>query len=195
VLLGCLLWGLVGAWRRDRREGGDWSLPAPGLRPTNLVAVVIVALTALNGLSPYLGLKSATGFNMFANQVTADGATNHFIVTRTAGLRAEEGATLEIVETDDDQLARFQDLQFGVPASVLGDYLAQSPSSAVTVRWPDGEIEVIDARPADRSGQGSDRTGRLVIDETAWWKYRFLNYLSVPTGPSTPCENPRLVAP
>lgn len=63
-----------------------------------LAAAVVVALAVLNGLSPYLGLKTRTGFDMYGNLRMEAGRSNHLIVPRSLdllGLLADRGRILE----------------------------------------------------------------------------------------------------
>ena len=53
------------------------------MRPPGAVAWVLVTLVVANGLTPYLELKTAYGFNMYANLVTVAGESNHFVVRDT----------------------------------------------------------------------------------------------------------------
>jgi len=62
--------------------------PAPKLafRLAPIMAVVVL-LTSLNAVSPYLELRSAGAFNMYANLHTFDGETNHYLLPGTLSLR------------------------------------------------------------------------------------------------------------
>jgi hypothetical protein len=53
--------------------------PRGGLKPS-AVAVTMWALLALNGMSPYLGLKTESSFSMFSNLRTEGGDWNHLFV-------------------------------------------------------------------------------------------------------------------
>ncbi|HJQ95227.1 MAG TPA: HTTM domain-containing protein, partial [Acidimicrobiia bacterium] len=67
------LWGIVRAWRSGTEL--RW-------HPGWLAGAVVVA-TLINGLTPYTEIKTAYGFNMYANLVTARGESNHFLVRHT----------------------------------------------------------------------------------------------------------------
>lgn len=49
-------------------------------RPASPLLWVIPALALLNGLTPYLGLKTVANFSMFSNLRVEAGASNHFLV-------------------------------------------------------------------------------------------------------------------
>lgn len=189
VLLALILRGLYLAWRSgaDRpgstdggeRESGFWPV---SLRPPGVAAVVLVAVVLLNGLSPYLELKSATGFNMYANLLTANGESNHLVIRRTAGLRGGQGETVEIVESNDDGLASYADSGFTLPVANLADYLADhlddDPDLTVTYRLADGTVETAPSPEAT-----------IQPEPMAWWAERFLLFRAVPVADPPACQN------
>jgi hypothetical protein len=64
----------------------------------NLAASMVVALAILNGLSPYLGLKTRTGFDMYGNLRMEAERSNHLLVPRSLdvlGLLADRGRILD----------------------------------------------------------------------------------------------------
>ena len=68
------------------------------MRLPGLAAWVLVAIVVANGLTPYLELKTALGFNMYANLVTVAGDSNHLVVRRTAHVLPVQDDLLEVVE-------------------------------------------------------------------------------------------------
>lgn len=138
-LLGFAAWVPVAAWLvlRTARDGlGPASLP---MRLPGAGAWVLVAVVVANGLSPYLEVKTAAGFNMYANLVTVSGDTNHLVVRRTAHLSAAQDDLLEVVESADDQLELYAEEGYLLPRRNLLDYLARHPGSSVVVRDENGE--------------------------------------------------------
>ena len=89
--------------------------------------------------APTWELKTALGFNMYANLVTVDGETNHLVVGRTAHLRDVQDDLLEVVETEDDGLDLYRTEGYLLPGRNLLDYLARHPEVSVVVRGKDGE--------------------------------------------------------
>lgn len=174
ALAGFIGRGLVAAWR-DRWPEEPEPLP---LRPANLLSIALVALTLLNGLSPYLELKTATGFNMYANLTTADGSSNHLVVARTAGLREDQSATVEILASDDAGLASYADTGFALSVANLADYLAGHPAVTVTYRL-DGAV--IEHRP--------DHPGPIEPEAMGWAEERFALFRAVPMADPPACQN------
>ena len=118
-------------------RGGLGPSPVP-MRLPGVVAWALVSLIVANGLTPYLELKTAFGFNMYANLVTVDGESNHFVVRDTLPLTDVQEHLLTVVETDDRRLQKYSDDGYLIPERNLLDYLARHPSVSVVVSDTDG---------------------------------------------------------
>jgi hypothetical protein len=94
--------------------------------------LVFPALVILNGLSPYLELRTAYAFNMYSNLETVDGSSNHFIVTRTLPLTDIESDRIRIVATSDPGLELYIGEAFDLPYLQLRDYLSRHRDASVT---------------------------------------------------------------
>ncbi len=115
---------------------GPSSVP---MRLPGPVAWVLVGLVIANGLTPYLELKTATSFNMYANLVTVAGESNHVVVRRTLNLTDVQDHLLTVIETDDASLQRYAEDGYRIPERNLLDYLARHPSTSVVVSDEDGQ--------------------------------------------------------
>jgi hypothetical protein len=93
---------------------------------------IVPVLVLLNGLSPYLELRTAYAFNMYANLQTADGDTNHFLVTRTVPLTDYQSDLVRIIDSSDAGLRLYSDARFDIPLLQLRDYLSHHPDVALT---------------------------------------------------------------
>jgi hypothetical protein len=67
----------------------------------------IPALIFVNGMSPYLGLKTQTSFSMFSNLRTEGGITNHILLPTSMQLNNLQKDLVEVVDTDLDELKPF----------------------------------------------------------------------------------------
>jgi hypothetical protein len=92
-----------------------------------LVPVVVV----FNGLTPYLELKTAYGFNMYSNLVTADGETNHFLVPRTLPVNGNAADVVRIERTSDPGLNLYVSRGYDLPYLSLRAYLANHPTASI----------------------------------------------------------------
>jgi hypothetical protein len=166
-----------------RADGRSEAMEPPLAWRVSVPVLAVVALTMLNGLSPYLELKTATAYNMYANLVTGGGGTNHFIVPATAGLRDGAADIVTIVETDDEKLAGYVDSGFALPFANLSHHLARHPESALTyVR--DGETHVI-----ERAGDHPELQQRMPI-----LLEKFALVRAVPLDDPPACQNAWLPA-
>jgi hypothetical protein len=78
----------------------------PGLlRPASLVWLIGPILVVANAMSPYLGLKTQTTFTMYSNLQTEAGHWNHLVFPESMRIFGYQDETVEIVESDDRQLA------------------------------------------------------------------------------------------
>jgi hypothetical protein len=138
-LIGFGAWLPVSAWLiwRVARDGFGRS-PLP-MRLPGGASMVLVALVVANGLTPYLELKTALGFNMYANLVTVAGETNHLVVPKTLHLRDVQDNLLRVVESDADGLDIYAREGYLVPERNLQDYLARNPDVSVVVTDAGGE--------------------------------------------------------
>lgn len=89
------LLGLPGGSRPAERA-------APRQAPAWLWAVPAIVL--LNGLNPYLGLRTQLSFSMFSNLRTEGGSSNHLFMPRLVTLGGYQEDLVEVVETDDPDL-------------------------------------------------------------------------------------------
>ena len=140
-----LLWIPLGGavvWLAVRGVGRPASVP---LRPTGVAAALLLVLVVANGLAPYVGAKTAFGWNMYANLVTVDGRANHLLVGPAAELVRH--AYVEVTATTDAPLREYVGSAWAVPERNLRDHLAAHPTSTVTFVRADG---------TQVSGAGSD---------------------------------------
>jgi len=115
---------------------------AVDLRPPSVVAGLLVLVVLINGLTPYLEIKTATSWNMYANLVTADGESNHYVIRSTFDLFDRGAEYVEVVASNDSDLERYIDSEYHVPLANLRSYLADHPDATVTI-LRDGAEEVL----------------------------------------------------
>ena len=89
-------------------------------------------LVLLTGLSPFLELRTAYAFNMYSNLRTADGDSNHFLVTRTLPLTDFQSDLVRISESSDRSLQLYADSRFALPFLQLRDYLSRHRDASLT---------------------------------------------------------------
>jgi len=85
---------------------------APALR----WAWALPCLLLLNGLNPYLGLRTQLSFSMFSNLRTEGGISNHlFMPRRLVSLAGYQEDLVEILESDDADFSEYQKQQLLLP--------------------------------------------------------------------------------
>ena len=86
--------------------GGEGAPFARGAANGRLPAATwpVLALVALNGMAPYLGLKTGTSFTMYSNLRTEQGTSNHLLVRRTAELLPHAGDLIAPLASNDPTL-------------------------------------------------------------------------------------------
>ena len=135
------LWGVVLAWQPgvELRWNPGW------------LGGTVVVLAVFNGLTPYTEIKTAYGFNMYANLVTAGGESNHFVIRNTMPLRAGYDAPVEIVESSDPGLDLYRDLGYLIAYPQLQRYLV---GRDVTIDFRRGSDEFSDLHASEIANTG-----------------------------------------
>jgi hypothetical protein len=131
-----LLWIPLGGavvWLMVRGVGRPASV---GMRPVGVAAVCLVAIVVVNGIAPYVGIKTASGWNMYANLVTVDGRGNHLIVPSWVEVVTVE--YVDVTATTDQDLRAYVDSGWAVPERNLRQHLSEHPESTVTYVRTDG---------------------------------------------------------
>ncbi|MGK2949610.1 MAG: hypothetical protein ACSLFP_13625 [Acidimicrobiales bacterium] len=116
---------------------------AQALRLHHVVYAVVPLLVVLNGLTPYLEVKTAYGWNMYANLRTVDGDSNHFLVRATLPLTDEQADVVRIISSSDAGLRRYALTDHGLTWRQLRTYLADRPDTRITFSR-DGEVTILD---------------------------------------------------
>jgi hypothetical protein len=118
----------VGAYLRAASSAPD---EPSVLRLASPVLLLVPALVLVNGLTPYLEIKTGYGFNMYANLRTVDGETNHLLVPRTIPLTDQQDEIVTIVYTSDPALETYAVRDFGLTSRQLRIYLSHHPGTEV----------------------------------------------------------------
>ncbi|MEY2935056.1 MAG: hypothetical protein RL033_5805 [Pseudomonadota bacterium] len=103
-----LVWALLvaGAYLYTLSRTPTVKVPTPVRTPVWLW--ILPALVLINGLNPYLGLRTQLSFSMFSNLRTEGGRTNHLFMPRLITLQPYEDDLVEVIEASDPIL---QDLR------------------------------------------------------------------------------------
>jgi hypothetical protein len=150
-----MLTGAAAFWRVE--EEGPWR--RPGLSPASLA---ILGLMILNGLGPYLGLKTRAAFDMYSNLRLEADRSNHLIVPRSLDVLGLLRDRVKILETSDPTLReKYAEPGYEIVYFELASRLAESRD--VRARYVrNGEEREYDARRGD------------LLDAPSFWRRKFL---------------------
>jgi hypothetical protein len=125
VLLG------VGLWlARHGRHTLDQPFRLRGRGPIWLAAVPV--LLVINGLLPYVELRTGYAYTMYSNLRMVDGKSNHLIVKASLPLAGRQADLVKVVSSNDPGLAQYSMYNYLVPWDSFRTYLAEHPAAAVT---------------------------------------------------------------
>ena len=119
---------------------------------------LVVGLTVLNALSPYLEIRSAGAFNMYSNLVAHDGETNHFLLPGTLPLRdAPVLYEAQPVAEDGSPLDFYHENGLLIPEPNLAQWaaLSESRDAPVALAFSDG-AQTISSQDVAATGNPAD---------------------------------------
>lgn len=102
------------------------------LRPRTAVPALVLLLLLLNGLSPYLGLKTDNSFSMFSNLRTEGERWNHAILPPSMKVAGYQDDLVEIVSTSHPYLERIRRAGQRLTYFDLRVRASERPAAAVT---------------------------------------------------------------
>ena len=168
ALVGVVLYAV-----RTRARGDDVRL-----RPPLDWAAIVPAVVVVNGLTPYVELKTQASWNMYANLRTAGGDTNHLLVPRTFPITSPQDDLVEVVDSDDAVLATYRRLGFLLPVRTVRAYLEDHPGVDATLDVGGDRVEVLPGEPLP---------ARLGPPVPGWSEQWFL-LRAVDGGPKERCQ-------
>ena len=108
--------------------------------------MLAAGLYFLNGLSPYLGLKTAQSINMFANLRIEAGVSNHLILSHPPGPFSYLDDVAIITDSGDSRFLRFyQRRDFGIVYYDLLGYLADNPNETASFEMNGHQFDHVSA--------------------------------------------------
>jgi hypothetical protein len=145
--------------------------PEPPLAwpPLGVLAVVLLAL--LNGLAPYLGLKTRTTFDMYSNLRLEARASNHLLIPRSLDLFGLLRDRVAILDSSDPLLQRYAAAGDEVPYWQLRASISSDPD--LRVRYRRGEV-VREYGPAHEQQS---------IETLSWWQRKLVIFRTL--GPQS----------
>jgi hypothetical protein len=137
---------------------------------------IVPLLLVLNSVSPYLELRTAYAFNMYSNLRTADGESNHFLVTRTLPLTDFQSDLVRVTATSDPGL-RLYIGNFDLPFLQLRDYLSRHQNVSLT--YLRGGVERSVAQASDDPA---------LVEPVPSWESKLFAFRSLDQGDPARCQ-------
>lgn len=127
LLLGVVLWLVRGKGVREARVWRPLRLPTPD----RAVMVLVPVFVALNGLAPYLEVRTAFSYTMYANLRMVDGESNHVLVRSSLPVLERQEGLVTVIRTDDPGLRPYVRNGYALPWDSFRAYVADHPGTTV----------------------------------------------------------------
>jgi hypothetical protein len=138
----------VGLWlARHHGQTLDQPFKLRGKGPTWLAAVPV--LLVINGLLPYVELRTGYTYTMYSNLRMVDGRSNHLLVRTSLPLAGRQADLVKVMSSDDAGLAQYSTYNYLLPWDSFRIYLAEHPGAAVTYERS-GERHIVRRASDDR---------------------------------------------
>lgn len=138
IVISVILVGCIGLFSRTRGRAALRWMPRWGL------PYAIIGLAIMNGLCPYLGLKTQGSFTMFSNLRTEAGEWNHLFMPESLRIVDHYQDRLVQITATDDPVLQKQYVERGLLATEfeVRRRVAEKPALSLTVRRGAREIVV-----------------------------------------------------
>lgn len=104
-------------------------------RPFVPLLLATPILAGLNGLTPYLEIKTGFSWNMYSNLRTVAGKTNHLLLPGTLDLTGSQRELVYILDSSDPELLRLHDKHYALTHSEFIRYTREFPHNNTTYRY------------------------------------------------------------
>lgn len=139
--------------------------------------LVPAGLAFLNGLTPYLEIKTGFGWNMYSNLLTVAGKSNHMLIPATLDLTGAQRDLVTIVRSTDPELQRLHDQEYALPYSEFREYAHRFPNSAATYQWKGQTYQA--------ARLGDSEAGR---EPVSWLGVKFFSFRAVDLQTKERCQ-------
>jgi hypothetical protein len=126
LLLAAATWGVVAVLLVIFERSREMPI-ASHLRVSHPAYLAGLLLLLMNGLSPYLGLKTEHSFTMFSNLATEGTRWNHFVMPRQAKIFGMQDDLVQIVGSSDQRFRGFAARRAALPYLKFRTLMAQYP--------------------------------------------------------------------
>jgi hypothetical protein len=122
---------------------GDFARDRRFLLPKHAAPAAVAVLFFLNGMSPYLGLKTESSIAMFSNLHTEGSVTNHLLFERPPYLFGFQKSLVEILASSDEVLQHHANRGRQLVEYEFWRHLRKNPEASVSYRL-NGQIYTLE---------------------------------------------------
>jgi hypothetical protein len=140
-------------------------------------------LVLINGISPYIGLKTQSSWSMFSNLRTEGGASNHLVIKHPYYLAGYQTDLVEIKDSSDPRLKAFKEKGYSITYFELKRYMSAKHS----IDGDSGRIEYV------RKGSGKSVSAPgddpELFEPDNYLLRKLLSFRPVPSGKTGVCQH------
>lgn len=169
---------LVIGWFLVHRRGiGVEASERISVLPAARWVLVIPLLALLNGVTPYVGVKTAYSWNMYSNLVTAPGRSNGLLVPTSWQWTSRQRDLVRVVDSSDASLRLYATEGYLLTMTALRSYTASHPDTSLTYER-DGVRVTVPSTAADP----------LLSRPVGEWEKRVFAYRSIDADEPVRCQ-------
>jgi hypothetical protein len=134
------LWVLYFSLLGSVLKSASWQRPSgqSSILPKSAAGWLLVVLVFANGITPYLGVKNKSSWDMYANLRLEEDASNHLVVRHPLNVFGEHSELVDITESNIPALEKLRTGGERLPRLELDRIVRRSPSPSVTFSNRDG---------------------------------------------------------
>jgi len=169
---------LVMGWYLLRRSGiGVDPSERASVLPTARWVLVIPVIALLNGVTPYVGVKTAYSWNMYSNLVTAPGYENGLLIPTAWRWTDRQGDLVTVLSSSDPGLNVYAEQRYLLTFTALRAYTSTHP-----------DARLVYARGRTISEVPSTRADPELSRPVGGWEKRLFAYRAVDSAAPARCQ-------
>ena len=146
----------------------------------NKLLLIIPFLVFLNGISPYLGLKTEHSFAMFSNLRTEGGKTNHYIVPVESQIFDFQKDMVQVVSSSDEQLNSYAE---------KGQLLVYHSFHTIVLRKKVEEVTYLRNGEPQKFVLAEASPNHPLLQEPPFLMRKFMQFRSISATEPQPCSH------
>ena len=144
---------------------------------------IVPFLVVVNGIVPYVGLKTENSFAMFSNLRTEGGTTNHLLIPVSAQIFGYQKDLVTVLRSSDVYLQGLADRAVAVPFYTLREHVSRRRRSGVK------NVDVVYIRAGVEQSIRNAETNPELSSPHSWLERKFLVFREVDSGAHQMCKH------